>query len=108
MSKKTDEEIRRDIGRKIKAIRSQQRLKAFAVANKLGMSREALTHIETGRNNVNAVTLWKLAALLKCEVADFFPVVPDGFGFTESEFEKIAKENEKAARWARETFSQEE
>jgi transcriptional regulator with XRE-family HTH domain len=108
MSKnKTDDEIRREIGRKIKAIRAQQRLKAFAVATKLKISREALTHIETGRNNVNAVMLWKLAALFKCEVADFFPVIPDGFGFTENLYDKIAKENEKAARWARETFSQE-
>jgi transcriptional regulator with XRE-family HTH domain len=69
------------------------------------ISREAVTHIETGRNNITAVSLWKLATLFNCDIGDFFPHVPDGYALTKVDTHKIEQEGgEKAARWARELF----
>jgi transcriptional regulator with XRE-family HTH domain len=67
----------------------------------------ALTHIEKGRNNINAVQLWKLACIFGCEPSDFFPPIPKGFALTNFDYQKIAREDEKAEGWARELFSDE-
>ena len=70
------------------------------------MSREAVTHVETGRNNISAVSLWKLATLFHCDIADFFPDVPDGYALTRVDTHKIEQEGgERAARWAKALFA---
>ena len=99
-------EIRQAIGSRIAELRRKRKLSARLVAEKLGISREAVTHIETGRNNVTALALWKLATLFHCDVRDFFPDVPDGYGLTKIDTDKIAQEGgQKAAGWAKELFS---
>lgn len=100
----TDLEIRKEVGVKIKEIRTKLRLSASQVAQELGVSREAVTHIETGRNNISAVSLWKLAILFNCDVSDFFPIIPDGYALTKIDLKKVAKEDERAARWAEKLF----
>src|SRR5579862_6238179 len=98
----TEIEIRKEIGRRIAEMRKQRDLSARHVAESLGISREAVTHIETGRNNLSAVSLWKLATLFDCDIVDFFPDVPDGYALTKVDTSKIAQEGgEKAARWAK-------
>jgi transcriptional regulator with XRE-family HTH domain len=105
----TDTEIRAAVGRRVAEIRHKLGLSALRVSAELGISREAVTHIENGRNNVNAVSLWKLATLFHCDVQDFFPTVPDGYGLTKIDTDKIEQEGgEKAARWARELFIRKE
>ncbi|HWA92067.1 MAG TPA: helix-turn-helix transcriptional regulator [Rhizomicrobium sp.] len=100
-----EHEIREVIGNRIAELRRKRKLSARLVGEKLNISREAVTHIETGRNNVTAVALWKLATLFRCEVADFFPDVPDGYGLTKVDTDKIAQEGgQKAAGWAKELF----
>jgi len=100
-----DKEIKKTVGRTIKEMRGKLGLSARTVADNLNMSREAVTQIETGRNNVSAVNLWKLATLFNCEIKDFFPAVPDGYAITKVDIRKIAKENgEKAAEWAEKLF----
>lgn len=100
-------EIRAEIGQRISKIRRKLGLSAKRVAEELEISREAVTHIETGRNNITAVSLWKLATLFDCEIADFFPSVPDGYSLTKVDTKKIELEaGEKAARWARQLFTQ--
>ncbi len=100
-----EHEIREAIGSRIAELRRKRKLSARLVGEKLHISREAVTHIETGRNNVTAVALWKLATLFRCEVRDFFPDVPDGYGLTKVDTDKIAQEGgQKAAGWAKELF----
>lgn len=100
-----EHEIRQAIGSRIAELRRKRKLSARLVGEKLGISREAVTHIETGRNNITALALWKLATLFHCDIADFFPDVPDGYGLTKVDTDKIAQEGgEKAAGWARDLF----
>lgn len=100
-----EREIRQEIGNRIAELRRKRKLSARLVGEKLGISREAITHIETGRNNINALALWKLATLFHCDITDFFPDVPDGYGLTKIDTDKIAQEGgQKAAKWARQLF----
>lgn len=101
------DQIRESVGRKIKQIREDRSQSAERVAGKLGVSRVALTHIEKGRNNINSIQLWKLACILGCEVADFFPPIPKGFALTKFDYQKIAREDESAEEWARQLFGDE-
>ncbi len=100
-----EREIRQTIGSRIAELRRKRKLSARQVAEKLKISREAVTHIETGRNNITATALWKLATLFHCDVRDFFPDVPDGYGLTRIDTDKIAQDGgQKAAGWAKELF----
>lgn len=100
-----EREIREAIGTRIAELRRKRKLSARLVGEKLKISREAVTHIETGRNNVTALSLWKLATLFRCDVKDFFPDVPDGYGLTKIDTDKIAQEGgQRAASWAKELF----
>lgn len=100
----TDKEIRKAIGGKIRMVRDRTHHSAAVVAQRLGVSREALTHIETGRNNISATSLWKLATLFACGVQDFFPEVPDGFALSPMDTKLLAQEDNRAAKWAEELF----
>lgn len=101
----TEREIRQAIGARIAELRRKRKLSARLVGEKLGISREAVTHIENGRNNITALSLWKLATLFHCNIQDFFPDVPDGFGLTKVDTDKIAQEGgQKAANWAKSLF----
>jgi transcriptional regulator with XRE-family HTH domain len=102
-----DEQIRESVGRKIKQERNSRSQSAERIAKRVGISRVALTHIEKGRNNINAVQLWKLACILGCEPSDFFPSIPKGFAVTNMDYKKIAREDERAEGWARDLFSDE-
>lgn len=97
----TDKEVREEVGRRIREMRKKLGQSASRIAQELDISREAITHIETGRNNISAVSLWKIATLFNCDINDFFPVVPDGYAITRVDINKIAQESgEKAAKWA--------
>lgn len=97
-------EVKKAIGRRIAQVRKKRKQSVEKVAEKFGMSRVGLTHIENGDANVNAVQIWKLACILGCEPADFFPPVPKGFTITGQDYEKIAKEDEEAEGWAKSLF----
>src|SRR5437016_8352231 len=84
-----EREIREAIGSRIAEIRRKRKLSARLVGEKLKISREAVTHIETGRNNVTALSLWKLATLFRCHVHDFFLIVPDRYGITKIDTDKV-------------------
>lgn len=100
-------ELRKAIGRKIKGIRKQIGHSAELVAGELGITREALTHIETGRNNITAVSLWKLACLFNCKISDFFPTIPGGYSLSKVDLTLLAREDERAAEWAKKLFKTE-
>ncbi|MDP2708914.1 MAG: helix-turn-helix transcriptional regulator [bacterium] len=105
----TDEEIKKEIGNNIRNLRRKMRnyLTVDKVAAKLGVTRGALTQIENGRNNVNAVTLWKLSCVLGCDIKEFFPSIPEGYELSKNDMRKIEKEgSKKATKWARELFGE--
>jgi transcriptional regulator with XRE-family HTH domain len=96
----------KQVGTRIAAARKKLGLSAHHVAEKLCISREAVTHIETGRNNISAVSLWKLATLLSCPLASFFPDVPDGYALTAKDTKNVTQEGgQTAAEWAKELFA---
>lgn len=103
-SEATDDEIREYVGSKIREMRKKLGHTAQRIADELGISREAITHIETGRNNISAVSLWKLATLFNCDFDDFFPTVPDGYALTKVDIHKIAQQDQRAAEWAEKLF----
>jgi transcriptional regulator with XRE-family HTH domain len=100
-----DDGIKAAVAKRIKEMREGLGLTASQVAKKLKISREAFTHIETGRNGISAVSLWKLAALFHCDIQDFFPKVPDGFQLTKVDIKRVAQEDERAVEWAKKLFS---
>lgn len=102
-----ERKVRKSIGKRICEIRKKLGFSALTVSEHLGISREAVTHIETGRNNLSAVALWKLATLFDCDVSDFFPDIPDGFALTAVDIRKVAQESESAAEWATKIFNKE-
>lgn len=98
--------LKKTIGSNIKKVR--QTLKHYptaeVVAEQLGMSRVAYSHIENGKNHVNAVTLWALANLFGCEVSEFFPVGVEGYELSSKDIETIRSEEEGAAIYMAELF----
>jgi transcriptional regulator with XRE-family HTH domain len=101
----TEAEIRKEVGKRIAEMRKKLHLSARRVAEELQVTREAVTHIESGRNNISAVSLWKLATLFRCDIEDFFPDVPDGYALTKVDTQKIEQEGgERAAAWAKALF----
>lgn len=103
----TGAEIKKEVGENIKHVRRSLRTFSSAekVAEKLGISRVAYTLIENGKNHVNAVTLWKLATLFGCDIAEFFPSTPKGFELSPKDLEAIKKVDEKAVDWAKRLFT---
>lgn len=99
-----EDEVRKAIGKKIREMRDKLGHSASRIASELSVSREAITHIETGRNNISAVALWKLATLFHCDIEDFFPNIPDGYALTKVDLQKVAQEDERAAIWAGRLF----
>lgn len=99
-------ELRKDIGKRVKEMRTKLGQSALRVAQELDISREAITHIETGRNNISAVALWQLAVLFNCDIKDFFPAIPDGYALTKVDLHKIEQEDAKAGEWAKVLFKQ--
>lgn len=103
-NKNADGDLKYDISTKIQDIRKARGLLVKTVADKLSISRSALTQIETGRNNVSAVILWKLSCLFGCSVNDFFPNTPEGFNLTKTEIQKIKEDDQKAVEFALKCF----
>ncbi|MDI6777976.1 MAG: helix-turn-helix transcriptional regulator [Patescibacteria group bacterium] len=103
--RQAEKDIKYEISDRIQAVRKAKNLPAKTVANYLGISRSALTHIETGRNNVSGAILWKLAIALNCNVGDFFPNTPEGFSLTKSDLEKLKEEDKRSVDFAKRCFN---
>ena len=100
----SDDELKLLIAKRIKRIRGRLGYNAKKVAAELGISRSAVSQIETGRIHINAVMLCKLAYVLHCNVEEFFPKVPDSASLTESDITMVAQENEQAAEFFKKAF----
>ena len=104
--KNAEKEVKNEIAANIKKARRSTRnyLTAKTVADKLGISRVAYTHIENGKNHINGVTLWKLSTLFGCSVKEFFPTTPDGYELSPKDVENIKKKDVAAIHWAEELW----
>lgn len=100
--KDSDRDMREMISDRIQKERNHKGLSAETVAEHLKISRSALTQIETGRNNINAVTLWKLATLFGCGIEKFFPPTFSDHTLTDLDIEKL--ESDRAAEFAKKCF----
>jgi transcriptional regulator with XRE-family HTH domain len=100
-----DVELKELVGARIKRARRHFGRTANWVANNVGVTRGAITQIENGRNNISAILLWKIASVLECDIKEFFPNVPDSRTLNQADFEKISKENERAAAYAKKAYN---
>ncbi len=98
-------QLKKAIGKRIRTIRDKLGHSAAHVAEELGISREALTHIETGRNNITAAALYKLACLFDCGFDDFFPVKADGHSLSPRGYRLLEQEDKDAPEWAKKLFN---
>lgn len=67
-----DYDIRSKIGLRIKELRAERGVSQEEFANLIGMSRSYFGEVETGRRNVAAVNLEKIAKGLGVSLAEFF------------------------------------
>jgi transcriptional regulator with XRE-family HTH domain len=92
------------LAKHIQKVRMRRGITARQAAEAMGMTRTALTQMETGRNHFNAVTLYRLASVLKCDIKDLFPGVPDARSLTDADAAEVAMENAQAAAFITKAF----
>ncbi len=68
----SDYDIRSKIGLRIKELRAERGVSQEEFANLIGMSRSYFGEVETGKRNVAAVNLEKIAKGLGVSLAEFF------------------------------------
>ncbi|MDE9798931.1 helix-turn-helix transcriptional regulator [Staphylococcus delphini] len=67
------EELAIYIGNQIKKFREKRGLTQQGLADKLNVSRQAVSRYEKGLRKANQDTLFELSRILKCSIDDFFP-----------------------------------
>lgn len=99
-----DKALKDLLAKHIQNVRKRRRITARKAAEDIGISRTALTQMETGSNHFNAVTLFRLASALKCDIKEFFPMVPESISLTDADAADVARENAQAAELLRKAF----
>lgn len=59
-----------ELGMRIRALREEKKYTQEEIAQQLGLSRQKLARIETGKNDITYVFLQKFAAIIGCSVND--------------------------------------
>lgn len=72
----TKEQINVYTGKKIKEFRNLAGIKQDLLAVHAGISRPAVTNIETGRCSMSFTILTAICSILGCEYADVLPPIP--------------------------------
>lgn len=67
------EELAKYIGNQIEALRKKRGLTQQGLADKLNVSRQAVSRYEKGLRKANQDTLFELSNILNCSIDDFFP-----------------------------------
>ena len=67
-----DDELRRELGRHVRQLRTAQDLTLAALAEQVGVSPSALSQIERGKSEPSLGTLWRLGGVLQASLFDFF------------------------------------
>ncbi len=69
----SQEELALYIGEQIKNLRERKGLTQQGLADKLDVSRQAVSRYEKGLRKANQDTLFELSRILNCSIDDFFP-----------------------------------
>ncbi|MHD0383386.1 helix-turn-helix transcriptional regulator [Staphylococcus simulans] len=69
----TQEELAIYVGNQIKVYREKRGLTQQGLADKLNVSRQAVSRYEKGLRKANQDTLFELSHILNCSIDDFFP-----------------------------------
>lgn len=72
MSPKEQEKFRRKLGKRLRQLRVQYGISQDNLAVEAGIGDNQIGNIERGEINATALTLAKIAEVLKCEIQDFF------------------------------------
>lgn len=64
--------LRNKIGRKIKALRTENRISQEKLAEFVDISREHISCLERGKHSANIGTLYKIAEYFNVDIKDFF------------------------------------
>jgi transcriptional regulator with XRE-family HTH domain len=87
-----EKELRTVFGENIKKFRNRRGWNQLLLAEKLDISANFLSEIETGKGWVSPLTLAKLAKALEIEVFELFmPILPTTAGQNEPETEKMRR-----------------
>ena len=87
-----EKELRTVFGENIKKFRNRRGWNQLLLAEKLDISANFLSEIETGKGWVSPLTLAKLAKALEIEVSELFmPILPANTGQNEPETEKMRR-----------------
>jgi transcriptional regulator with XRE-family HTH domain len=65
-------DVRRLVGRNVRAVRLAAGLSQAALADKMGVDRAYISRLELGQYNPTVLTLWHLAQALEVKVGAFF------------------------------------
>jgi transcriptional regulator with XRE-family HTH domain len=103
---KADEALKLLLAKHIQKVRKRRGITARKVAEDVGIKRTALTQMETGRNHFNAVTIFRLASALKCDIKELFPTVPESISLTDADAAEVARENAQAAELLKRAFKE--
>lgn len=98
-------DLKKLIGGRIKRARRKLNRSALWVSERVGLTRSGLSQIENGKSNINAVTLWKVASVLRVNINDFFPTVPESSSLDSIDLETIRREDREAAEFMEKAFS---
>ncbi len=99
-----DNDLKVLIGQRIRRIRTRCGYSGKRAARESGINRSVLSQIEHGKVHINAVALCRLAYALKCNIAEFFPALPDTQSLADSDVAVVAQENKHAAEFLRKAF----
>lgn len=66
-------DIRARFGRRLRQLRSQQKISQEKLGDMAGLHRTFISMVERGERNVTIVTVEKLAGALNCRMADLMP-----------------------------------
>ena len=80
MSTENEQKLLADVGRRIRAIRAEQRLNLDQLARITGISAPALSLIETGKRDARLTTLAKIAVALRVPLSTLWDDTPPGPG----------------------------
>lgn len=69
---RSDDELDRSIGERIKAARQHRKMTLTALASQLGLTHQQVQKYETGRNRISATMLFRTADSLGFDLAFFF------------------------------------
>lgn len=72
MSPKDQDKFRRALGKRLRELRLSRSISQDKLAVEAGIGDNQIGNIERGEINATALTLAKIALVLKCDIKDFF------------------------------------